>query len=51
LRLRGQGLGGHDLFVETQIVTPATIDDESRKLVEEFAKRNPQKPRTGGPWE
>jgi len=51
LRLRGKGIKGGDQYVEIKIVAPASIDDESRKLMEDFALRNPQRPRTGAPWE
>ncbi|MCB9676575.1 MAG: J domain-containing protein [Alphaproteobacteria bacterium] len=46
LRLKGKGsplatgeIG--DLFVETRILVPKTLDEESRRLIEEFAKLNP----------
>jgi len=46
LRLKGKGsplatgaIG--DLFVETRILVPKTLDEESRALIEEFAKLNP----------
>lgn len=51
LRLRGKGIKGGDQFVEIKIVAPAKIDDESRKLIEDFAARNPQNPRVGEPWQ
>jgi DnaJ-class molecular chaperone len=51
LRLRGKGIKDGDLYVEIKIVTPANIDDRSKKLMEEFAQHNPQQPRTGPPWE
>jgi curved DNA-binding protein len=51
LRLRGKGIKGGDQYVELKIVAPPKVDDESRKLMEEFAERNPQQPRTGPPWE
>ncbi|MBI2807141.1 MAG: J domain-containing protein [Planctomycetes bacterium] len=51
LRLRGKGIKGGDQFVEIKIVAPAGIDDESRKLIESFAQRNHQNPRSGVPWE
>lgn len=51
LRLRGKGINGGDQFVEIKIVVPASIDERSRTLIEEFAQRNPQQPRTGAPWE
>jgi curved DNA-binding protein len=53
LRLRGQGVPefketpAGDLFVVVKIVVPKSIDDESRRLIEEFAERNPSTPRTG----
>ncbi len=51
LRLKGQGVPASgskpagDLFVILKIVAPKTVDEESRKLIEEFAKRNPYNPR------
>jgi len=51
LRLRGQGLPAAadkpegDLFVALKIVVPKTIDDESGRLIREFAARNPLRPR------
>ena len=50
LRLKGQGVpasGGKpegDLFVVLKVIVPKTIDDASRKLIEEFAEQNPAKP-------
>jgi len=55
LRLRGQGVsaaGGlpaGDLFVALKVVVPRKVDDESRRLIEEFSRRNPYNPR-GGLW-
>lgn len=34
-----------DLFVELRIVAPSSLDDESRRLVEAFARLNPGSPR------
>jgi curved DNA-binding protein len=51
LRLRGKGIRGGDQYVEIKIVAPTAADEPSRKLMEEFAQRNPQKPRSGPPWE
>ena len=51
LRLKGKGIKGGDQFVELKIVVPPTTDEQSRRLVEEFASRNPQRPRVGAPWE
>jgi DnaJ-class molecular chaperone len=51
MRIRGQGISGGDLYIEPQVMAPAPADDESRRLVEEFTRRNAQRPRTGPPWE
>jgi curved DNA-binding protein len=51
LRLRGKGVKGGDQYVEIKIVAPPTVDERSRTLIEEFAQRNPQLPRSGPPWE
>ncbi len=51
LRLRGKGIKGGDQYVELKIVAPPKVDEESRKLMEAFAEKNPQRPRTGAPWE
>jgi len=45
MRLSGRGPTGGDYFVRLQIVPPSTLDDESRKLIEAFADRNPYSPR------
>jgi DnaJ-class molecular chaperone len=50
LRLRGKGIAGGDQYMEFKVVVPATVDDRSRELIEEFARRNPQDPRAGLPW-
>lgn len=53
LRLRGQGVpagGGKlhgDLFVILKIVVPKNPDEESQRLIREFAERNPSNPRAG----
>ena len=53
LRLRGLGVPAHgtnpagDLFVTLKVVAPKDIDDESRRLIREFADRNPSNPRAG----
>ena len=53
LRLRGQGVAASkshpegDLYVVIKVVVPRSVDEESRKLVEEFAGRNPMNPRLG----
>ncbi|HET8646282.1 MAG TPA: J domain-containing protein, partial [Vicinamibacteria bacterium] len=49
-RLRKRGLpllsngvqGRGDLWVEVKVVVPSVADDESRRLLAEFARRNPQ---------
>ncbi len=45
LRLRGRGVDGGDHLVELRILTPRTLDDESRSLIERFAELNPVGPR------
>lgn len=41
MRLKGKGVGGADLYVEVRIRVPKTLDEESRHLIEEFARLNP----------
>lgn len=51
LRLRGKGVAGGDQYLVFKVEVPAgQVDEESRKLIEEFAKRNPQTPRANSPW-
>jgi DnaJ-class molecular chaperone len=50
LRLRGKGIAGGDQYIEIKVIVPAPKDDRSRELIEEFAKLNPQHPRSGPPW-
>nr|WP_255712611.1 J domain-containing protein [Rhodopirellula sp. JC740] len=50
LRLKGQGVrnpkgADGDLIVELQIQLPESIDDESKKLIEQFNEANPMQPR------
>lgn len=40
MRLKGCGPGDADLYVVTRIVVPRVLDDESRRLIEEFARLN-----------
>jgi DnaJ-class molecular chaperone len=53
LRLKGKGVphrqgeGRGDQYVVAQIHYPKELDAESRKLLEEFSKRNPSNPRAG----
>jgi curved DNA-binding protein len=51
MRIRGQGVKGGDLYVEPKVMVPAPADARSRELIEEFASLNPQRPRSGPPWE
>ena len=46
LRLKGLGIAGGDQFVVLKVVVPKNIDNRSRELIEEFAKLNPQNPRS-----
>ena len=50
IRLRGKGIAGGDQYLVMKVVTPAGVDDESKKLIEEFAKRNPQDARANVAW-
>jgi curved DNA-binding protein len=50
LRLRGKGIKGGDQMLEFKVMIPANVDAKSRELIEEFAKLNPQSPRSGPPW-
>jgi DnaJ-class molecular chaperone len=56
LRLRGRGLPTRgredrgDQYVEVKIVVPRVVDERSRELLEEFARRNPYDPRAGVRW-
>jgi len=51
LRLRGQGVAASknhpvgDLYIIPKVVVPKTVDEESKKLIEQFAARNPAQPR------
>jgi curved DNA-binding protein len=53
LRLRGQGVpasgsqSAGDLFVVLKIIVPKGVDAESRRMIEEFSRRNPYDPRAG----
>ncbi|MFO0892926.1 MAG: DnaJ C-terminal domain-containing protein [Isosphaeraceae bacterium] len=55
LRLKGKGIpaSGHhpdgDLFVQLRVVVPRSVDETSKRLIQEFADRNKQNPR-GGLW-
>ncbi len=51
LRLKGKGVKGGPQYVELKIVVPAAPDEQSRKLIEQFAQCHPQQPRVGPPWE
>ena len=50
LRLRGKGIDGGDQYVQIKIVVPVPKDARSRELIEEFARLNPQSPRSGLDW-
>jgi DnaJ-class molecular chaperone len=51
LRLRGKGVNGGDQYLVFKVlVPPGEVDEASRKLIEEFAKRNPQNARANVPW-
>jgi DnaJ-class molecular chaperone len=46
LRLRGRGIGGGDQYIQIKVVVPTPVDARSRELIEEFARLNPQNPRS-----
>src|SRR5262249_32944498 len=48
--LRGSGTGGAHQSREFKLVRPPSLNQRSRELIEEFARLNPQNPRTGPPW-
>src|SRR5262249_6764749 len=50
LRLRARGIEGGDQYWEIKFVGPTALDARTRRLLEEFARQNPQEPRTGPPW-
>jgi len=51
LRLRGKGINGGDQYLVFKLLVPTgEVDEASRKLIEEFAKLNPQTPRVNIPW-
>lgn len=51
LRLRGKGINGGDQYLVFKVLVPAgEVDEASRKLIEEFAKVNPQTPRANVQW-
>ena len=51
LRLRGKGVNGGDQYLVFKVVVPpGKVDERSRELIEEFARRNPQNPRANVPW-
>jgi curved DNA-binding protein len=50
LRLRGKGIADGDQYLVFQVMVPKGVDDESRKLIEQFAKRNPESPRANTKW-
>ncbi len=50
LRLRGKGIAGGDQYLVFKIVVPASFDDRTKELIEEFAELNPQDVRTNVAW-
>ncbi len=55
LRLKGMGVqpgkgDAGDLFAVVQIVLPAQLDDEAKQLLESFAQKQTDDPRTGLQW-
>ncbi len=50
LRLRGRGIKGGDQYIEIKVVVLPPKDERSREIIEEFARLNPQNPRSNLPW-
>jgi DnaJ-class molecular chaperone len=51
LRLRGKGIRDGDQYLVFRVMVPAgEMDERSRELIAEFARRNPQNPRANTPW-
>ena len=51
LRLRGKGVNGGDQYLVFKVIVPAGEPDEaSRKLIEDYARRNPLSARANIPW-
>jgi DnaJ-class molecular chaperone len=51
LRLRGKGIRDGDQYLVFRVmVPPGELDEKSRELIAEFARRNPQHPRANAPW-
>ena len=55
LRLRGKGVPQRsgergDLYIQVKVVVPKSIDDASKKLIEQFGERNPSDPRQSLGW-
>jgi DnaJ-class molecular chaperone len=46
MRLKQKGIDKKDLYVRIRIVVPKDLDNESRRLIEEFARLNPGNPRS-----
>jgi curved DNA-binding protein len=55
LRLRGKGVPQRtaergDLYIQMKVVAPKTVDEASKKLIEQFGERNPSDPRQSLGW-
>jgi DnaJ-class molecular chaperone len=50
VRMRGKGIAGGDQYLVFQVTVPKNVDAESRRLIEEFAKRSPYDPRANIEW-
>ena len=51
LRLRGKGVNGGDQYLVFKVVVPpGEVDEPSRKLIEDFANRNPLDARANVAW-
>lgn len=50
LRLRGKGVKGGDAYVRLQVMVPGEVNERAKELIQEFARIQPDNPRTGPFW-
>ena len=50
VRMRGKGIAGGDQYLVFQVVVPRKLDDDARKLFEQFARKVHEDPRANVEW-
>jgi curved DNA-binding protein len=50
IRMRGKGIAGGDQYLVFQVVVPKKLDDDARKLFEQFARKVHDDPRANVEW-